>query len=53
VYVWIKGKYKIKKSKQIISSRKHIAEDSELRSQVEMCEKRLNELRVTEQLLNA
>ena len=40
-------------SKQIIRSRKLIAEDSELRSQVEKCEKRLNELRVTDQLLNA
>jgi len=40
-------------SKQIIRTRKLIAEDSELRSQVERCEKHLNELRVTEQLLNA
>lgn len=40
-------------SKQIIRSRKLIAENSGLRSQVEKCEKRLNELRVTEQLLKA
>ena len=39
-------------SKQIIRTRKLIAEDSQLRSQVEKCEKRLNELRVAEQLLN-
>ena len=40
-------------SKQIIRSRKLIAKDRELRSQAEKCEKRLNELRVTEQLLKA
>lgn len=38
---------------EIIRSRKLIEEDSELRSQVKRCEKRLNELRVTEQLLKA
>jgi hypothetical protein len=40
-------------SKQIIRSRKLIVENSELRIQVEQCEKCLNELRVTEQLLKA
>jgi IS30 family transposase len=39
-------------SKQIVRSRKLVAQQDELRCQVEKCEKVLREMRSTEQLLN-